>query len=100
MHLQIKATMYLALTHTQAEINRRGLSRLVPTRRFKYGSRPQISRVMDDEKGDRWKWGRNVDSFSEEEKRTIMGHVVETMVMATFKNHFYKWDGQVRRQRK
>ena len=55
---------------------------------------------MDDEKGDRWKWGRNVDGFTEEEKKIIMGHVVETMVMATFKNHFYKWDGQVRRQKK
>lgn len=47
------ATMYLALTHTQAVINKLGLNTLILTRRFQFGSRPGISRVMDDEDGNR-----------------------------------------------
>ena len=27
-----------------------------------------------------------------------MSHVVEEMVLATFKDHFYRWDGEVYRQ--
>ena len=41
-----------------------------------------------------------MEGYSEEEMMTIMGHVVETIVKATFKDHFYKWDGQIRRHKK
>ena len=68
--------MYLALTHTQGEINRRRLNTLVPSRRFKHGVRPTINRVMDDEDGNRWKWSRKIESYTEAEKKTIMGHVI------------------------
>ena len=89
------ATQYLALSYTHAEINARRLNTVVPVRRYKFGQRPTISRIMDDEKGERWRWCKNPDKYNPTEKRLIMAHVVETMVIATFNDHFYRWDGRV-----
>ena len=43
----------------------------------------------------RWKWEKPMEEFSEEEKKILMGKVVELMVLETFRTHYYKWGGAI-----
>ena len=40
-----------------------------------------------------------VEGYTEVEKRTVMTQLLETLVKATFKTPFDKWDGEVTKQR-
>ena len=68
------AAQYLALSYTQHQLNARGLNRVVPVRRHKTGVRPTISRIMDDPKGERWRWCKDPQRYTPEEKRLLMSH--------------------------
>ena len=69
------ATHYIALTHTQEEINELGIEELIPRRRYSRGPRPQISRIEDDPKGHRWVWSSDPEKMTESKKMMIMGVV-------------------------
>ena len=48
----------------------------------------------------RWKWPKPPQKFTEEEKRQILGKLVENAVKMTFNSHFYKWEGKIYQQMK
>ena len=39
-----------------------------------------------------------METDTKEEKRNIMANMLETMMKATVKNNFYRWDGTTRQQ--
>ena len=88
----------MALNNTQEELCRRRVNHLIPVRRKRGGNRPGITGFMDAPTGDIWKWVRDPEQYSPDEKKQVMAEVVRTMVMATFNNHYYKWDGSTKRQ--
>ena len=47
----------------------------------------------------RWKWPKDPQKYSEEEKRRIMGKLVEILIKTTFQTHFYKWNRKIFKQR-
>ena len=83
---------------SQEEINKAGLSNLIPYRLARRGKRPTILTVEEDERRQRWGWKKAPGSFTEEEKRRLLARVVRIMVRETFSNHFYKWGDSLYRQ--
>ena len=85
-----------------------GLANLIPYRRSKKGGRapggtePTVRTVYTDEKTDsnRGAWHRKPGSYTEEDKRVIMSEVLESAILATFNNHFYKWNNSIHRQKR
>ena len=94
------ATMYVAMTNTQLQINQKGIQDIIPGRRHKNGERPGIRGAIDDPEGERWRWFKSISKYTEDDTRKVMAHVTESLVLATFKDHFYRWDGQTRRHTK
>ena len=93
------ASLYLALTCSQAEITRSCLADVVPSRRYKFGQRPGIENVSDESPG-AWKWFKAPETYTEEDKRRLLGKLVEVAVRTTFETHFYQWGGRLYRQKK
>ena len=110
------ASIYVALNHTRDQIISEGLANIIPFRVTKNGRQyngtyPTVKTVYEDQKneqqreqnpdeaGTRWKWHRDPKQYKEEDRRRILGKVVESLTIATFKNHFYKWDNQIRKQK-
>ena len=54
--------------------------------------------VMDDVK-ERWKFRKNPDSYSSEERSKVMSLLIECLVKITFESHLYLWKGQIRKQK-
>ena len=81
---------------------------MIPFRKSKKGGRapggkePTVRSVSTDEKeeSDRWSLNRKPQSYTEKDKRLIMSEVLESATMATFNNHFYKWNNSILRQKK
>ena len=48
----------------------------------------------------KWKWEKYPESYSHEEKRKILGRMMEIMILTTFRSHFYKWGNKIHQQRK
>ena len=99
------AGKYLAMTCSPVEIAESGLSEVVPKRKYKRGTRPGITTKEtagkkkegeEEEKLTKWIFDR-VD-FTEEEKRKLLGKVIEVAVRTTFRNHVYQFEGQMRVQ--
>ena len=66
--------------------------------RHNRGRRPTILTVDSEDSKERWIWKKHPDSFSPQEKRKLLGKVVEILVKVTFENHFYKWNNNIYRQ--
>ena len=96
----IWATKYIALNWTRQEVNTRGMGVLIPSRKYRMGKNPSVLTISVDDKKERWKMYRHPDTFTKEEKSLVLGAMVEIMVQATFKHHFYRWKGEVYRQLK
>ena len=93
------AGLYIALNCTQGEVYTSELDGIVPYRRFKNGTRPGINNVNKNSKNS-WKWPKDPEKYSEEEKKKILGKVVEIAVKCTFETHFYQREGHLYRQKK
>ena len=84
----------------QLEVNKEGMNGIVPSRRYKHGPRPGISRFKEDPEAEKWRWTRDPNGLTEAEKRTVLAAVIKVMVLTTFNNHYYRWNGVTRRQTK
>ena len=92
------ASVYVALNMTQVEINKEGLQDLVPRRLAKTGRRPTVLTAVEDEKRTRWIWKKPPKFLIKEDRRRILGKVIEIMIRTTFGHHYYKWGEDVMRQ--
>ena len=70
-----------------------------PYIRYRHGPRPSIEIVGAGSEGS-WMWPKDPSTYSEKDKRRLLGKVVEISVETTFNTHFYKWSGKVYRQTK
>ena len=95
-----KAVVYIALTNTQKELNKKGIRHLMLDRMKKQGNRPTVLTWKMENKKKRWSWQNKKmpEQMNGGEKRIVMKEVVESMTMAVFQNHFYRWEGKNFRQ--
>ena len=63
-------------------------------RRFKNGPRPGIANVNKDSQKS-WKWSKNPEDYTAEEKKKLILKLVEVAVRSTFEMHVYQWEGIV-----
>ena len=96
------ASIYIALNMTKSEIKAKKLTELVPARKSNRGRAPTIQSITDDQKIQlqKWKFLKPPSFYTPEEQKAIMEAVIETMILATFDRHIYRWGGKVYRQRK
>ena len=91
------ATIYLKLTMTNLEIVDAKVEGLLP--RKINGRKATIRTVEADEKEERWWWPKPVTLMTKDEKKRLIGCVVEQLVKLVFNTHFYEWDGKTYRQK-
>ena len=77
------AGRYVALNCSPEEITRDRLSKLVPNRKQNRGRRPTILTVDSEDSKERWLWKKHPDFFSQQEKRKLLGKVVDILVKRT-----------------
>ena len=92
------ATIYLRLTMSPHEIVDSKMQGIMPRKLSKFGKKPTIRTVNKDEKEERWWWPKPVTFLTPEERKKVMGCVVEQLVKLVFNTHFYEWNGTIYRQ--
>ena len=61
------------------------------------GNKPTVLTVDDESKKQRWKWRKSPGSYTDDDKKRLLGKVMEVMVVATFKYHTFKWHDKILR---
>ena len=93
--------LYLSLTHTDAELQQKGLKEVCPRRRSNRGLRPTITgRGMDENeeaRNGRWIF-RNVSRISNEKKREMLTEAIRTVLTVLLNTHAYEFAGEIRKQ--
>ena len=79
------ASLYIALNSKPWQIRSWRMGDIIPRRRFKSGQRPGITGCMDPMARYRWKWEKHPETYSKEEKKKILGRMMEIMILATFR---------------
>ena len=82
------------------EIFDRGLSRVVPRRRYKKGCKPGVTgkEIMGIETEDEAKWEFPNREYTELEKRKLMGTCLEIGIRTIFELHTYQFGGKLYQQ--
>ena len=97
----LEASRYVALNWSEERCKKSGLRRILPSRRWKTGTRPGLRGTgpQGGERGDTEQWiFRNV-KLTKHEKRLLVGTVVKIATEAMFKNHYYGFGGKIFHQR-
>ena len=94
------ALIYLKLTMKGGEVVNSKLQGILPRRLSNRGSAPTVKSYGEDVRRERWWWPTPLEELTEDHKKTILGCVVQQMTLAVFENHYYEWNGQVRKQSK
>ena len=104
----VELGVYLATTHSQQEIDQKGLSEVVPRWRHRPqggGNRPGITGTRaiqgrrEEEEGEEQSWLRPQRPPSEEEKRIMWTTAVIAGVIGVMSNHTYRFNKQTRKQK-
>ena len=94
------ATVYVALSSEQEDINRWRMCDLIPRRRHTQGGRPKIGACKVKDAEEKWIWMKQPDSYTKEERLKVIAKMIQIMVQTTFKSHFYQWGGAIYKQEK
>ena len=93
------AGVFVAVHCTENEIKKAGLSKVVPKRVFKMGKHPVPSTLELNTRRDESlvpsKFRPIREDLSEQEKKSLLGKVVEVGVLQVLRNHAYRWKGDV-----
>ena len=93
--------LYLSLTHTDAELQQKGLKEVCLRRRSNCGPRPTIAgRGMDENeesRNGRWIF-RNVSRISNEKKREMLTEAIRTVLTVLLTTNAYEFSGEIRKQ--
>ena len=88
--------IYLALTiQPDKRKNYPEILELLPRRLSKKGSHPTIKTVHTDETKERWSFPIPVGLLTPENKKTILAHVIEQLMIEVFQTHIYEWEGRI-----
>ena len=76
------------------------LQGVLPRRKNKQGGKASVNSISQMTKEDlnKWWFPKNPETFTPEEKRMIIGCIVEQMVKDVFGSHSYFWDNQIYHQ--
>lgn len=102
---ETELSLFLASTLTQEEVNAEGLGRLVHTRKKVQGSRPEITSLCVTGSEEKRKialsgmWRKPTRKPTPEQKKKMIGLMVEIAVKKVMTCHFYKFAGVIRRQK-
>ena len=92
-----EAARYCVMKYSKAEVLANGLTRIVPRRRYRKGTKPGLTgsgpkgKVSDDE----LVWVFPNTEPTELEKRKLIACCVEIGIRAVFTSHLYEFDGKV-----
>ena len=95
-----EAARYCAMKYSKSEIFSNGLTRIIPHRRYRKGTKPGVkgtgpkSKESDDEE----LWIFPLSEPTEKEKRQLIACCLEIAVRAIFTLHLYQFGGKVYRQ--
>jgi hypothetical protein len=93
---------HIVSTHTQEEIDKKGLSDVCPTRRFKTGGRPGMtSHAMagnEKQRMENQSWIPPLRSPTPVEQRKMLAMMVTHSIKYVMENHLYTTDGLIWRQ--
>ena len=92
----LECSRYVALNWTREECRSSSLRRILPQRRYTRGTRPGMKGAgpRGGTRGDCEQWIFPCVKLEEWEIRELVGTVVEIMVTALFKKHFYSFGGE------
>ena len=93
----LEGARYLALNWSAEECRRSKLSRILPRRRKKGGSRPTVrgQGPKGKERGDQEQWTFPKIVLEDWEKEEIVSEVISLATAAMFRNHYYSFGGKV-----
>ena len=76
------------------------LQGVLPRRKNRQGGKASVNSISVMTKDDLAKWWfpKNPDKFTSDEKKMILGCIVEQMVKEVFNSHFYYWNGDIYHQ--
>ena len=96
----LEGARYIALNWTEEQCRRSSLKKILPWRRSRRGTRPGIRAAgpKGPERGDQEQWVFPMITLTPENKREIIGTVLEIAVEAMFSHHYYTFDGRIFRQ--
>ena len=94
------AVLYLTYTMTPIEKVDSGLIGVLPRKKNKQGRKATIASIgtMDKEGKDKWWYPKDPKLLTHEEKRQILGNIVQQLVTVVFNTHFYIWNGKIYHQ--
>ena len=64
----------------------------------KVGRKATIRSVGTDDIRDRWWYPAPPESLTKEQKKKVLGCVIQQMVLCVFSSHFYEWNGEIFKQ--
>ena len=97
----LEGTRMIVLNRSAEYSRRHELSRVLPVRRKKTGTRPGVTGKgpLGGERGDQEQWRWPEVKLTEREKRLIVAEVVMIVTEVMFKNHIYTFGGKTFRQK-
>ena len=97
----LEGTRLIVLNRSAKYCREHELSRILPVRRGKTGTRPGVTGKgpLGPDRGDQeqWRWPRV--KLSDEEKKMVIAEVVKILAEVMFTNHLYTFGGQTYRQK-
>ena len=75
-----------------------GLQGVLLRRLAKRGTNLTVRSYAEDAKRERWWWPTPLKDLTDTQKKMILGCVVQQMMLAMFSNHYYEWNGEIRKQ--
>ena len=91
--------IYIKLMLGPGEIVDNKLQGILPRRVVNKNKPPTIKTVELDQFKERWWYPTKVDKLTEEQKRLLIGCVLEQLTKLVFRTHYYEWEGTLYRQK-
>ena len=92
--------LYLTLTMSKLEQVDAKVQGLLPRRNSRRGRPPTILTAhLEEGESNRFWFPISPEALSEDQKKLLLGCVIEQLVKVTFKTHFYEWEGCLYRQK-
>ena len=90
------AGIFLATHTTRTEVNKTGLSKFVPLRKFSRGHKPTSTTLELTSRNNDCptKFTSIAAEPNMEERKTLLAKVIEIAVLSIIRNHVYSWKGQ------
>ena len=90
----------MCMLKVQKEKLQSGIHEIIPIHRGTRGSKPTILTSCVDESKERWRYRKCPSKLTAQEKKRVLGCVVQQMIKVIFSTHVYEFDGTLYLQTK